>query len=66
MEGLRGALSEHELAQELLYRYWRAGWVFGDKLVLWCNAAEELERDAPCEYLQWLLQTYPQLSTDAP
>ena len=53
-------LTEHELDQELLYRVWKDGRVRGN-WVLWSDALAELERQAPCTYLLYLLQCNPPL-----
>ena len=53
-------LSKHELAQEKLYRLWRAGWVRGDNVLLWAQSMERLQREkGDCDYLVWLLQRFP-------
>ena len=52
-------LSKHELAQERLYRLWRAGWVRGENVALWAQSMERLQREGDCDYLVWLLQQFP-------
>ena len=54
-------LSEHELAQERLYRLWRAGWVRGEDVLLWAQSLERLSLEGDCDYLVWLLQRFPRL-----
>ena len=54
-------LSEHELAQERLYRLWRAGWVQGENVLLWAQSIERLSLEGDCDYLIWLLQRFPRL-----
>ena len=54
-------LSEHERAQERLYRLWRAGWIRQQNVVLWAQSLERLQREGNCDYLVWLLQRFPQL-----
>ena len=54
-------LSHHELAQERLYRLWRAGWVRGDNVLAWAQSLERLQREGACDYLVWLLQHFPPL-----
>ena len=54
-------LSEHELAQERLYRLWRAGWVQGENVLLWAQSLERLSLEGDCDYLIWLLQRFPRL-----
>ena len=58
-------LSKHELAQERLYRLWRAGWVRDESVVLWAQSLERLQREGDCDYLVWLLQRFPPLWPDA-
>ena len=60
-------LSKHELAQERLYRLWRAGWVRGENVLLWAQSMERLQREGDCDYLVWLLQRFPTVweSSDA-
>ena len=60
-EGTDVLLSEHELAQERLYRLWRAGWVRGDNVLLWTQSLERLSLEGSCDYLIWLLQWFPRL-----
>ena len=54
-------LSEHELAQERLYRLWRAGWVQGENVLLWAQSLERLSLEGDCNYLIWLLQRFPRI-----
>ena len=54
-------LSEHELAQERLYRLWRAGWVQGENVLLWAQSIERLSLEGDCGYLIWLLQRFPRV-----
>ena len=54
-------ISEHELAQERLYRLWRAGWVTGVYVQLWAQSLERLQEEGDCDYLMWLLRTFPAL-----
>ena len=58
-------LSKHELAQERLFRLWRAGWVRGDNVQLWAQSMERLQAEGDCNYLVWLLQRFPPLWPDA-
>ena len=58
-------LSKHELAQERLYRLWRADWVRGDNVLAWAQSVERLQREGDCEDLVWLLQRFPPLWPDA-
>ena len=64
-EGVCGAtdflLSKHELAQERLYRLWRAGWVREEHVLAWAQSMERLQREGDCDYLVWLLQRFPPL-----
>ena len=59
----RGAnfLSGHEIAQERLYRLWRAGWVTEGYVQLWAQSLERLQGEGDCDYLMWLFQTFPAL-----
>ena len=53
-------LSKHELAQERLYRMWRAGWVREENVLAWAQSMERLQREeGDCDYLVWLLQRFP-------
>ena len=54
-------LSEHELAQERLYRLWRAGWVRGENVLVWAQSLKRLSLEGDCDYLVWLLQRFPRL-----
>jgi len=55
-------LSKHELAQERLYRLWRAGWVTGVYVQRWAQSLERLQdEEGDCDYLMWLLRTFPPL-----
>jgi len=54
-------LSKHELAQERLYRLWRAGWVTEGYVQLWAQSLERLQEEGDCDYLMWLLNTFPAL-----
>jgi hypothetical protein len=54
-------MSSHELAQERLYRLWRAGWVTKDDVQLWTQSLERLQGEGNCDYLMWLLRTFPPL-----
>ena len=54
-------LSQHELAQERLYRLWRAGWVTGGYVHLWARSLERLQGEEDCEYLMYLFRTFPAL-----
>ena len=54
-------LSKHELAQERLYRLWRAGWVTEGDVQLWAQSLERLQKECDCGYLMWLLDTFPAL-----
>ena len=58
------ALTEHELDQELLYRLYRDGRVWGPYVTIWSAKVSELQREAPCDYLHWLLQRFPPLVKD--
>ena len=60
-EGTDFLLSEHELAQERLYRLWRAGWLRGKDVLLWAQSLERLALEGECDYLIWLLQRFPGL-----
>ena len=42
-------LSKHELAQERLYRMWRAGWVREENVLLWAQRLERLQREDDCD-----------------
>jgi hypothetical protein len=53
-------MSSHELAQERLYRLWRAGWA-KDDVQLWTQSLERLHGEGNCDYLMWLLRTFPPL-----
>ena len=53
-------MSSHELAQERLYRLWRAGWVT-EYVQLWAQSLERLQEEGDCDYLMWLLYTFPAL-----
>ena len=53
--------SQHELAQERLYRLWRAGWVTGGYVQLWARSLERLKGEEDCEYIMWLFRTFPPL-----
>ena len=55
-------LSEHELAQERLYRLWRAGWVRDEHVLPWAQSLERLQAEGQCDYIVWLLQHFPPLS----
>ena len=59
----RGAnfLSGHEIAQERLYRLWRAGWVTEEFVQLWAESLARLQEEGDCDYLMWLLHTFPAL-----
>ena len=50
-------LSKHELAQERLYRLWRAGWV-REHVLPWAQSLERLQAEGQCDYLMWLLQRW--------
>ena len=69
-EGLRApadsgpALTEHEKDQELLYRLYRDGRVWGPYAAFWGTKVSELQREGPCEYLEWLLRRFPPLVKD--
>ena len=54
-------LSEHDRAQERLYRMWAAGWIRDQNIVRWAQSLERLQREGDCDYLVWLLQRFPQL-----
>ena len=55
-------LSKHELAQERLYRLWRAGWVTEGDVQRWTQSLERLQgEEGNCDYLMWLLRTFPPL-----
>ena len=54
-------MSSHELAQERLYRLWRAGWVTKGDVQLWAQSLERLQGEGECDYLMWLLDTFPAL-----
>ena len=54
-------LSKHELAQERLYRLWRAGWVTEEDVQLWAQSLKRLQGEGKCDYLMWLLATFPAL-----
>jgi hypothetical protein len=54
-------LSKHELAQERLYRLWSAGWVTEGDVQLWTQSLERLQGEGSCDYLMWLLRTFPPL-----
>ena len=60
------ALTPHELDQEWLYRAWRDGRVEGKWVRVWANALETLQREAPCEYFNWLMLRCPPLVKDGP
>ena len=54
-------LTPHELDQEWLYRVWADGRLSGAYIVMWARQIEVLQREAPCDYLIWLLQRSPAL-----
>ena len=54
-------LSEHELAQERLYRLWKAGWVRDENVLRWAQSLKRLSLEGDCDYLVWLLQRFPEL-----
>ena len=58
-------LSKHELAQERLYRLWRAGWVCDEHVLSWAQSLERLQAEGQCDYIVWLLQHFPPLWPDA-
>ena len=53
---VREQLSRHESDQEFLFVAGRAGRVTKEQF---CAAARELEEEAPCIYLEWLLRKRP-------
>ena len=54
-------LSEHELAQERLYRLWRAGWVRDEHVLPWAQSLERLQAEGQCDYIMWLFRGFPSL-----
>ena len=54
-------LSGHEIAQERLYRLWRAGWVTEEFVQLVAESLARLQGEGDCDYLMWLLHTFPAL-----
>ena len=54
-------LGKHELAQERLYRLWRAGWVNDEHVLSWAQSLERLQAEGQCNYLMWLLQRWPRV-----
>ena len=53
--------SQHELAQERLYRLWRAGWITEGYAELWAQSVERLQGEGDCEYLMYVFRTFPAL-----
>ena len=47
-------LSDHERDQELVFIMGETGRISKEQF---CQAAKELEQEAPCDYLKWLVQT---------
>ena len=54
-------LSKHELAQERLYRLWRAGWVHDEHVLPWAQSLERLQAEGQCDYIMWLFKRFPSL-----
>ena len=53
-------LSPFEQAQERLYVLWRCHVSTPDHAVLWAESLQRLgEQEGPCDYLAWLLRTFP-------
>ena len=54
-------MSRHELAQERLFRLWKAGWVTGVYVQAWAKSLERLQEETNCDYLMWRLNRFPAL-----
>ena len=56
------ALTEHERAQEKLYRIWRAGRLTTALHVeMWAESLKRLELEGGCRYFAWIMQRNPEL-----
>ena len=60
-------LSPFESAQERLYVLWRLYVSTPKQAVVWAESLQRLnEQEGPCEYLNWLMQTWPDLPRAPP
>ena len=60
-------LSTFESAQERLYVLWRLYVSTPKQAVVWAESLQRLnEQEGPCEYLNWLMQTWPDLPRAPP